>query len=73
MLVKCWGALRASRVLDALSQLTFSLINSLHLLSQVKYMVDVLGFDAGINYKTEDVADALRKATPKGVDAYVPP
>lgn len=36
-------------------------------------MVDVLGFDAGINYKTEDVADALRKAAPKGVDAYVLP
>ena len=60
-------------MLDVLSQLTFSLINALHLLTQVKYMVDVLGFDAGINYKTEDVADALRKAAPKGVDAYVLP
>ena len=35
---------------------------------QVKYMVDELGFDAGINYKTQDIAEALKKAAPNGVD-----
>ncbi|MGR8921242.1 MAG: NADP-dependent oxidoreductase [Gammaproteobacteria bacterium] len=29
-----------------------------------------LGFDAAINYKTEDVAAALRKACPDGIDVY---
>jgi len=29
-----------------------------------------LGYDAAINYKTEDVDAALRKASPKGVDVY---
>lgn len=35
-----------------------------------KWLVDELGFDAAINYKTENVSTALRKAAPKGVDCY---
>lgn len=35
-----------------------------------RWLVDELGFDAAINYKTEDVAEALRKATPNGIDCY---
>ena len=37
---------------------------------KVSYVVDELGFDAGINYKTEDVDTALRSACPDGVDVY---
>ncbi len=33
-----------------------------------RYVVDELGFDACINYKTEDLAPALRAACPNGVD-----
>lgn len=29
-----------------------------------------LGFDAAINYKTQNVAEELRKACPKGIDVY---
>lgn len=29
-----------------------------------------LGFDAAINYKTENVAEALKKACPNGIDVY---
>jgi NADPH-dependent curcumin reductase CurA len=35
-----------------------------------RYVVDGLGFDACINYKTEDLKAALRAACPKGVDIY---
>ena len=35
-----------------------------------RYVVDELGFDACINYKTEDLVPALRAACPKGVDVY---
>ena len=35
-----------------------------------RYLVDVLGFDAAIDYKTENVAEALAKHCPKGVDVY---
>ncbi|XP_003701327.1 prostaglandin reductase 1 [Megachile rotundata] len=35
-----------------------------------KWLVEELGFDHCINYKTENVAAALRKAAPKGVDCY---
>lgn len=35
-----------------------------------KWIVDELGFDHAINYKTEDVATSLKKAAPNGVDCY---
>ena len=35
-----------------------------------RWIVDELGFDAAIDYKTEDVRRALREAAPKGVDVY---
>jgi NADPH-dependent curcumin reductase CurA len=35
-----------------------------------RYVVDELGFDACINYKTDDLVPALRGACPKGVDIY---
>ena len=35
-----------------------------------KWIVDELGFDAAINYKTENVSEALRKHCPKGIDIY---
>lgn len=34
------------------------------------WVVDSLGFDAAINYKSEDVETALRKHCPAGVDIY---
>jgi NADPH-dependent curcumin reductase len=34
------------------------------------YCVNELGFDACINYKTEDVRKALRAACPEGIDVY---
>lgn len=37
---------------------------------KVKYLLDELGFDAAINYKTQDVAQALRDACPNGIDVY---
>lgn len=33
-------------------------------------LVDELGFDVAINYKTDDVRSALRAAAPKGIDLY---
>jgi NADPH-dependent curcumin reductase len=35
-----------------------------------KYLVEELGFDAAIDYKSEDVKKALRTHCPKGVDVY---
>jgi NADPH-dependent curcumin reductase len=35
-----------------------------------RYVVDELGFDACINYKTDDLEPALRAACPGGVDIY---
>jgi NADPH-dependent curcumin reductase CurA len=35
-----------------------------------KYIVDELGFDAAIDYKSEDVRKALKEHCPKGVDVY---
>jgi NADPH-dependent curcumin reductase len=35
-----------------------------------KWCVDELGYDACINYKTQDVEAELRKACPNGVDVY---
>ena len=34
------------------------------------WVVDELGFDACIDYRTENVADALRDACPNGIDVY---
>ena len=35
-----------------------------------RYVVEELGFDACINYKTDDLVPALRAACPDGVDIY---
>ena len=35
-----------------------------------RWLTDELGFDAAIDYKSEDVRRALREAAPKGVDVY---
>ena len=35
-----------------------------------RYVVDELGFDACINYKTDDLVPALREACPDGADIY---
>ena len=35
-----------------------------------RYVVDELGFDACMNYKTDDLVPALRAACPDGVDIY---
>jgi len=35
-----------------------------------RYLVEELGFDAAIDYKSEDVAAALKMHCPKGVDVY---
>ncbi|HIF12214.1 MAG TPA: NADP-dependent oxidoreductase [Dehalococcoidia bacterium] len=37
---------------------------------KVSYVVDELGFDAGINYKVENVSEALGVVAPDGVDCY---
>ncbi|MFZ3580147.1 NADP-dependent oxidoreductase [Virgibacillus sp. DJP39] len=34
------------------------------------YLINELGFDAAINYKTQDVRTALSEACPKGIDVY---
>ncbi len=38
--------------------------------AKVDFIVDELGFDAGINYKTQDVDAALAAACPNGIDVY---
>jgi NADPH-dependent curcumin reductase len=35
-----------------------------------RWLVEELGFDAAIDYKTQDVRGALREAAPNGVDVY---
>jgi NADPH-dependent curcumin reductase len=35
-----------------------------------RYLVTELGFDAAIDYKSEDVGDALRKSCPQGINIY---
>ena len=37
---------------------------------KVQFIVDELGFDAGINYKTENVGTSLNSACPDGIDIY---
>ncbi len=38
--------------------------------AKCRYLVEELGFDAGIDYKSEDVRNALRQHCPKDIDAY---
>jgi NADPH-dependent curcumin reductase CurA len=35
-----------------------------------RYVVEELGFDAAIDYKTQDVREGLREHCPKGIDVY---
>jgi NADPH-dependent curcumin reductase len=35
-----------------------------------RYLVAEIGFDAAIDYKTEDVRKAVRQRCPKGIDVY---
>ena len=35
-----------------------------------RYITDELGFDAAIDYKAEDVKEALKRHCPKGIDVY---
>ena len=37
---------------------------------KVRYIVDELGFDAGIDHRARDFADKLKAACPKGIDIY---
>jgi NADPH-dependent curcumin reductase CurA len=37
---------------------------------KVRWLKEVAGLDAVINYKTQDLAQALAEATPKGIDVY---
>ncbi|WP_342388208.1 NADP-dependent oxidoreductase [Salinicoccus bachuensis] len=37
---------------------------------KVNYLVETLGFDAGVDYKADDFADAFEAAVPDGVDVY---
>ena len=37
---------------------------------KIDYIVNELGFDAGINYKTENLSSALAAACPLGIDVY---
>ncbi|MDP6351682.1 MAG: NADP-dependent oxidoreductase [Alphaproteobacteria bacterium] len=38
--------------------------------AKVAYITDELGFDVGINYKTEDIGAAIAAACPSGIDVY---
>ena len=38
--------------------------------AKCKYLTEALGFNAAVNYKTENVAASLKKACPGGVDTY---
>ncbi len=35
-----------------------------------RWITEELGFDAAVNYKTDDLAEALKRHCPKGVDVY---
>ncbi len=37
---------------------------------KIDYIINELGFDAGINYRNEDVAQAIAAACPLGIDVY---
>jgi len=38
--------------------------------SKCDYLVNELGFDAAIDYKSEDIYEALKEKCPKGIDVY---
>ncbi len=38
--------------------------------AKCKYIVEELGFDAAIDYKSENVYDAIKRECPKGLDVY---
>ncbi len=38
--------------------------------AKCKYIVEKLGFDAAIDYKSENVYDAIKRECPKGLDVY---
>jgi NADPH-dependent curcumin reductase CurA len=38
--------------------------------AKCRYVVEELGFDACVNYKTDDLKTALRAASPQGIDVY---
>lgn len=38
--------------------------------AKCKWITEDLGFDSAINYKTQNVADELKKLAPKGIDCY---
>ena len=38
--------------------------------AKCRYLTEDLGFNAAVNYKTENVAASLKKACPGGVDTY---
>lgn len=35
-----------------------------------KYLVEELGFDGYVNYKTEDIDEKLKQLAPNGIDCY---
>ena len=37
---------------------------------KVRYIVDELGFDAGVDHRASDFADKLKAVCPKGIDIY---
>lgn len=37
---------------------------------KLKFIIDELGFDAGFNYKKENVSEALQRLAPEGLDIY---
>lgn len=38
--------------------------------AKCRYLVDELGFDAAIDYKNEDLGDALKRHCPQGIDVF---
>ncbi|WP_281991129.1 NADP-dependent oxidoreductase [Aquimarina aggregata] len=38
--------------------------------NKCKYIIDELGFDSAIDYKSEDINAALKRECPKGIDVY---
>ncbi len=38
--------------------------------AKCKYLVEELGFDAAIDYKSENIYDAIKRECPKGLDVY---